>query len=85
MEFVEIARFSSRLEAEAIGHALDQYDIPFLVQSPDIGMFGPGLVGRTPVGAALCVPADRVDEVGELLSCVVQEVRDDERDDLPQD
>ncbi len=36
------ARFSSRLEAEAIGYALDQYDIPFLVQSSDIGVFGPG-------------------------------------------
>ncbi|MCP4656417.1 MAG: hypothetical protein GY856_13470 [bacterium] len=85
MEFVVIARFSSRLEAEAIGHALDQYDIPFLVQSADIGMFGPGHLGRTPVGAALCVPADRAGEVAELLSCVVREIGDDERDDLPQD
>ena len=48
MEYVEIARFNSRLEAEAIGHALDQYDIPFLVQSPDIGRFGPGCAGGAP-------------------------------------
>jgi len=81
MEFVEIARFSSRLEAEAIGHALDQYDIPFLVQSSDIGVFGPGHVGRSPVGAALCVPADRVGEVHELLSCLVTDTGPDENDE----
>ena len=57
---------------EAIGHALDQYDIPFLVQSHDTGMFGPGMVGWSPAGAALLVPVDRVEEVKELLNCVVK-------------
>jgi len=73
MDFVEIARFSSRLEAETIGHALDQYDIPFLVQSADVGMFGPGMIGTSPAGAELLVPRDRVDEVRELLNCVIAE------------
>lgn len=72
MDFTEIARFNSRLEAETIGHALDQYDIPFVVRSEDIGMFGPGHVGRSPGGAGLCVPADRADEAAELLNCVVR-------------
>ena len=40
MKYVEIAVFPSRLEAEAIGHALDPHGIPFLVQSADIGIFG---------------------------------------------
>ena len=71
MNFVEIARFGSRLEAETIGHALDQYDIPFLVQSADVGMFGPGMIGTSPAGAQLLVPRDRIDEVRELLNCVV--------------
>jgi len=71
MDFVEIARFSSRLEAETIGHALDQYDIPFLVQSPDVGMFGPGMIGTSPAGAQLLVPEDRATEARELLNCVV--------------
>ena len=71
MDFVEIARFGSRLEAETIGHALDQYDIPFIVQSADVGMFGPGMIGTSPAGAELLVPRDRVDEVRELLNCVV--------------
>ncbi len=73
MEFVEIAVFNSRLEAETIGHALDQYDIPFLVQSHDVGMFGPGMIGASPAGARLLVPENRLDEVRELLNCVVTE------------
>ena len=79
LEFVEIARFESRLEAETIGHALDQYDIPFFVQSHDIGMFGPGHMGRTPGGAGLCVPAEKAKEASELLRCAVR--GDDEGQD----
>ena len=82
MDFTEVARFGSRLEAEAIGHALDQYDIPFMIQSGDIGMFGPGMVGWSPAGAILLVPEDRLDEVKELLNCVVQVPEDAEPEDL---
>ncbi|MEM7353356.1 MAG: DUF2007 domain-containing protein [Acidobacteriota bacterium] len=71
MEFVEIARFPSRLEAETIGHALDQYGISFFVQSTDIGMFGPGFIGASPGGAGLCVPEDRAEEAKKLLHCAV--------------
>lgn len=81
MNYVEVARFNSRLEAEAVGHALDQYDIPFVVQSHDVGMFGPGMVGWSPEGARLLVPEERVAEVQELLNCVVREASDDEGDD----
>ena len=76
MKFAEIARFSSRAEAETVGHALDQFDIPFLVQSADTGIFGPGMVGWSPQGAALLVPEERMDEVRELLECVVQPFED---------
>ena len=78
MDYVEIAEFSSRLEAEAIGHALDPYGIPFLVQSADIGIFGPGMIGVSPEGAKLMVPADRIDEVRELLTCIVKPLPEDE-------
>ena len=67
---VEIARFSSRMEAEVYGHALDQYDIPFLIQGSDVGMFGPGMIGFTPGGVALLVPEESLPEVEEILSCV---------------
>lgn len=82
MDFEEVARFPSRLEAEAVGHALDQYKIPFVVQSADVGMFGPGMTGWSPEGARLLVPADRVEEVHELLSCIAP-IADDE--DTPPD
>ena len=72
MKYEEIAWFSSRIEAETIGHALDQYEIPFLVQSGDTGMFGPGMIGRSPVGASLLVPPQHVEEARELLNCVVR-------------
>ncbi len=78
MKFVEIAKFDSRLEAEAIGHALDQYEIPFLVQSAGVGMFGMGMVGKSPVPVSLCVPDYRLDEVRELLSCVAGPVKENE-------
>jgi hypothetical protein len=81
MDFVEIAVLPSRLEAETIGHALDQHDIPFLVQSHDVAIFGPGMTGFTPDGARLLVPADRVDEVRELLNCVVRPLPEDELGD----
>lgn len=70
LAMVEIARFSSRLEAESVGHALDQYEIDFVVRSDDVGIYGPGMTGWSPQGASLWVPADRADEVRELLSCV---------------
>ena len=75
-ELVEIARFPSRLEAESIGHALDQYDIPFVVRSDDVGMFGPGMTGWSPQGASLWVAAGQLDEVRELLSCIVAPAED---------
>ena len=76
MSYTEIAWFSSRIEAETIGHALDQYEVPFLVQSGDTGMFGPGMIGRSPAGASLLVPEDRLEEVRQLLNCVVRPVDD---------
>ena len=73
MKLIEIARFDSRLEAEAVGHALDTHDIPFLVQGSDIGMFGPGMVGRSPVEVSLQVPESALEEVKRLLDCVISE------------
>ncbi|MCB1036989.1 MAG: hypothetical protein KDD47_24390 [Acidobacteria bacterium] len=75
--FVEIARFTSRMEAETVGHALDPFGIPFLVQSSDVGIFGPGMTGWTPGGARLMVPEDHQARVEELLTCVVQPVDED--------
>ena len=71
MKLVEIARFDNRLEAEAVGHALDEHGIPFLVQGSDIGIFGPGMIGRSPVEISLQVPESALDEVKRLLDCLI--------------
>jgi len=71
MAFVEVARFPSRLEAETVGHALDAHEIPFLVKSDDVGIFGPGMVGTSPAGATLWVSDEHLARVRELLSCVM--------------
>ncbi len=75
-KLVKIATFDSRLEAETIGHALDQYDIPFLVKSEDVGVFGPGHIGKSVWPATLWVPAEHAEEVKELLRCVAEEAED---------
>jgi len=76
-KFVEFARFPSRMEAETIGHALDQYDIPFMIRSNDVGMFGPGMSGWTPDGARLMVPAKDRARVEELLPCIAKDMGED--------
>ncbi len=81
---MKVAHFPSRLEAETVGHALDQYDIPFIVKCNDIGIFGPGFAMGTVEGASLWVPANRREEVSKLLACVVggEEVDWDEVEDF---
>lgn len=76
--FVAIASFPSRLEAETVGHALDQYGIPFFVQSEDIGFYGTGGLVHSPFGARLMIPSDRLEEVSELLRCVVSPAESDD-------
>lgn len=52
--FVKLCLFSSRLEAEMLGEILKQADIPYLIQSEDIGIFGPG-AAPAPGGARIVV------------------------------
>ena len=72
MPYVRVATFNSRLEAETIGHALDQFGIPFLVQGEDVGMFGMGEGMAVPGGVSLSVPGECLAQVRTLLSCVVE-------------
>ena len=67
MDFVKIGSFNTRIEAETIGHALDQYDIPHMVRLDDAG----GMLVQMLPGASLWVPEDRADAARRLLSCVL--------------
>ena len=72
MDIELVGHFHSRIEAEAIANALSQYDIPTLIRGEDFGIFGPGHSGSTPQGVSLWVPADRLAQVKELMTCLFQ-------------
>jgi hypothetical protein len=64
MDFIRIANFNNKLEAETVAHVLDAADLPFVIHS-DEALFGEGGIGEY---VFLSVPADRVDEARDLLS-----------------
>lgn len=66
MDFVKIASLNSRIEAETIGHALDQYEIPHQVKTDDAG----GMLVPMFPGASIWVPADKAQLAKKLLSCI---------------
>ena len=65
-EFVKLHLFSSRLEAEMLGEILRQSEIPYLIQSEDIGLFGPG-ASPAPGGARLVVRKCDLEDARDLL------------------
>ncbi|WFB36135.1 hypothetical protein P3T73_18435 [Kiritimatiellota bacterium B12222] len=58
MDFIRIANFNNRLEAETTGHLLDASEIPFMIHSDD-SIFGEGGVGAY---VFLSVPEDLKDK-----------------------
>ncbi|MCG3113666.1 MAG: DUF2007 domain-containing protein [Candidatus Manganitrophus sp. SB1] len=70
MDFILLHRFPSRMEAEMAGEILKQGEIPYLIQSEDIGIFGPG-AGPAPMGARLMVRQDDLQDAKVLLSGLI--------------
>lgn len=70
MDFVKIADFNNKLEAETVAHVLDGHDIPWLVKS-DEGFFGDGGISDQ---VSLKVPADKVEQAKEVLEGVTDEL-----------
>ncbi|MBI3804393.1 MAG: DUF2007 domain-containing protein [Nitrospirae bacterium] len=66
MAFTILHRFQSRMEAEMAGEILSQAHIPYLIQSEDIGIFGPG-ASPTPAGARLLVHPEDLEEARTRL------------------
>lgn len=58
------------MEAEMAGEILKQSEIPYLIQSEDIGIFGPG-AGPAPMGARLMVRQDDLQDAKVLLSGLI--------------
>ena len=64
MDFIRIANFNNKLEAETVAHILDAADLPFVIHS-DEAIFGEGGLGEF---VFLSVPADREEEAKNLLA-----------------
>ncbi|MBN4054753.1 hypothetical protein JYT87_03500 [Nitrospira defluvii] len=69
-KFVGLHLFPSRLEAEMMGEILRQSEIPFLIQSEDIGIFGPS-AAPAPGGARMVVRKADLDIAKDLLAGLI--------------
>jgi len=68
--FVGLHHFPSRMEAEMIGEILKQAGLPYLIQSEDIGIFGPG-AAPAPGGAGLVVRGTDLEYARTLLAGLI--------------
>ncbi len=68
--FVTLHLFSSRLEAEMVGEILRQAEIPYLIQSEDIGIFGPG-ASPVPGGVRMVVRESDLEYAKGLLAGLI--------------
>ncbi len=68
--FVKLCHFSSRLEAEMLGEILKQAEIPYLIQSEDIGIFGPG-AAPVPGGVRITVRKADIDDAQHALAGLI--------------
>lgn len=64
--FVKLHHFHSRLEAEMMGEILGQAEIPYLIQSDDLGIFGSG-GSPVPGGARIVVRMSDLEDAKMLL------------------
>lgn len=66
-DWVIVARYSSRTEAELFSAILEREGIPVVTRGSDVGIFGPGFSGATALGVQLLVHSQDVDRAQELL------------------
>lgn len=67
MSPVKVGSFASRLEAGIAAGVLQSHGIRHTIRSDDIGIFGPGHVGRSVIGADLMVAREDLEEARRLL------------------
>lgn len=70
MDFVKIADFNNKLEAETAAHALDPHGIEFIIKS-DEGFFGEGGISNQ---VFLKVPEDKVEKARAVLGGITDEL-----------
>ena len=75
MGYTKLRTFSSRMEAEMAAELLKKAQIPFIIQSEDTGIFGPGNM-PSPRGARLLVPREDVKRALVLLKGIFGETKE---------
>jgi len=75
MGYTKLRTFSSRMEAEMVAELLKKAQIPFIIQSEDTGIFGPGNM-PSPRGALLLVPREDVKRALVLLKGIFGETKE---------
>lgn len=68
--YIELKVFPSRMEAEMAQEILTRARIPSLIQSDDIGVFGPGHFAA-PMGAKLMVRGEDLSRAKALLTGII--------------
>ncbi len=85
-EWVEVASYSTGLEADMAKNALELADIPVLVRSNAAGIFGLAFQGAVAGGVALHVPTPEFERARELLAVPADHhlslIGDDELDEM---
>jgi hypothetical protein len=66
-DWIVVREYASQLEADLVVGLLEANEIPYQIEGPPIGVFGPGFSGPTSSGVRLLVPAARSQEASELL------------------
>ena len=67
MSLVKVGSFASRVEAGIAAGVLQSHGIWHTIRSDDIGIFGPGHMGRSAIGADLMVAGEDLEEARRLL------------------
>ena len=75
MGYTKLRTFPSRLEAEMAAEVLNKSQIPFIIQSEDTGIFGPGSM-PSPRGARLLVPREDMRRARDLLKRIFGEIEE---------
>mgnify|MGYP001226052844 CR=1 FL=1 len=69
-----LAEFGALYEADLIVQRLEAEGIPVFVRGPEVGIFGPGFSGASPLGVMVFVPKDRLERARDLLNADVEDV-----------
>lgn len=67
MELVKLISFSSRAEAGLAGGVLERHGIRHAIRGDDVGIFGPGHMGRSGIDIDLLVASEELERARQLL------------------